>query len=162
MLDVNHEGYLPGAYDEFISVSGDMIEQALIRAHKANYNRSFNDLNRIEPRMLSMLDDLSVDLAEDEKQEIFSNFNNDWRRALYPVSALMVHKHKQFKPCEPHMRVKIGTDMIVDVTMDDYNDWCMIYKLWKSGLDPDDLQSIDDLNHPDFPYNVIKRKKGKK
>lgn len=112
-----------------IMIKGSDLEQALIRAHHANYNRSFNDLSKIDERMWHVINELMTGCDDEERANVLDNIDNDWRNALIPVDFLMFHKHRQMQPCETHVRVSIGggIDMICDITMEDWDmfrgDW---------------------------------------
>lgn len=106
-----------------IMVKGSNLEFALIRAHHANYNRSFDDLSKIDSRMWHVINRLMDDCSDAERANILSNIDNDWRNAMIPVEFIMFHEHRQMQPCEKHVRVKIGEgfDTIADLTLDDWN-----------------------------------------
>lgn len=114
-----------------IMIKGSDLEQALIRAHHANYNRSFNDLSKIDERMWHVINRLMTDCSDQERAKILDNIDNDWRNALIPVEFIMFHEHRQMQPCEKHVRVKIGEgyDTIVDLTL---ADWDFFEELWNS------------------------------
>jgi len=119
-----------------ICVKGSELEQALIRAHHLNYNRSFNDLSRIDPRMQECIENLFKGATASERASVMRNIDNNWRNAYIPVTFLMYHEHKQMERCEKHVRVNVGEgmSMICDLALEDwdrFSDTWFNYLKWR-------------------------------
>ena len=97
------------------------LKQALVRAHYEGFNRSFSDINEIEPTLFAWLENyLTRNFSEEEKSAYLAD---DWLSLKLIVRFMCFHHHKAMQPFKQHVRVQLLQlgSIFLDITTEDWD-----------------------------------------
>jgi hypothetical protein len=107
--------------------SGRQIYNAAVAGAKCGYNRSTDDHCKYSEFFCQylklMLDSITNESA---RREFLNLTKNDWKKAYFPISLALVHKHKAGVPCESHARVYLRSKegAVFDIPMEKWDLIC--------------------------------------
>jgi hypothetical protein len=103
-----------------IFATGKKIYQAAIAGAAQGYNRSTDDHHEYERALCEHYREMLKTVKNRAtRRGIQKSIGNDWRRAYFPLSLALLHKHKGGLPCETHARVYLCSNpgAVFDIPM---------------------------------------------
>ena len=89
-----------------VFASGTQIFDSAVEGAKRKYNRSTEDYSEYENMLNKFYEDMLNDKSNVELcKHVRKKTKNNCRNALFPMTILMLHKHRAMQPCETHARV---------------------------------------------------------